>query len=355
MLVCFSGLVGCAALLIYPWPGVHDLCWYGQAFADQSHGNAKENKKKYNETTATTTTWFVHNPAIISAPPLSEGASSCAQWGDSGRGCRLIAKIASRCFNATRPWRSFAAIKMKAAKNGAAQWEEEREREGEREWERERETEARATARANILFNLKHYRKFSGNYARCSNATAAAWRQLETRSSQLATCNSQGATLNLQLATEPKYPHRIHILHCPQSQHMSKVASCLLQLQLMLMNCCCPPSLLPPVAPSSSSLLWRVASRLAYIFLNLPSSLFRFDQLDRPYLIAATCRHVVCLKDITIPDLCVCSGHKSSSAPAPSPTPIPSCLAQPLSMHKSTVATRVIESRQQAVRHTDRQ
>lgn len=115
-----------------------------------------------------------------------------------------------------------------------------------REWERERKTEARATARANILFNLKHYRKFSGNYARCSNATAAAWRQLETRSSQLSTCNSQGATLNLQLATEPKYPHRIHILHCPQSQHMSKVASCLLQLQLMLMNCCCPPPLTHP-------------------------------------------------------------------------------------------------------------
>lgn len=36
-------------LLIYPWPGVHDLCWYGQALADQSHANRKENKKKYND------------------------------------------------------------------------------------------------------------------------------------------------------------------------------------------------------------------------------------------------------------------------------------------------------------------
>lgn len=118
---------------------------------------------------------------------------------------------------------------------------------------------------------------------------------------QLETCNVQRATRNVATCnTEPKYPHRIHISHCPQSQHMSNSPVA------VATNA---NELLPPPSPLS----WRVANRLAYIFLNLPSSLFRFDQLDRPYLIAATCRHVVCLKDITIPGLCVCSGHKSSS------------------------------------------
>lgn len=138
--------------------------------------------------------------------------------------------------------------------------------------------------------------------------------QLPGGNSKLATLNLQRARRNLQLATcnwaKISASHS-HFALSAVTTHV-QVASCLLQLQLMLMNCCCPT--FPLVAPSSSSLLWRVASRLAYIFFNLPSSLFRFDQLDRPYLIAATCRHVVCLKDITIPDLCVCSGHKSSSA-----------------------------------------
>lgn len=180
--------------------------------------------------------------------------------------------------------------------------------------------------------------------------------QLPGGNSKLATLSLQRATRNLQLSQNIRIAFTFCIVRshntCPSRQLPVAVA------QLMLMNCCCLPS--PPfplVAPPSSSLLWRVASRLANIFLNLPSSLFRFDQLDRPYLIAATCRHVVCLKDITIPDLCVCSGHKSSSSSdsVPAPTATRSCLAQPLSMHKSTDATRVIESRQQAVRHTDRQ
>lgn len=79
-------------------------------------------------------------------------------------------------------------------------------------------------------------------YGSCLAATRNS--QLATRNFQRATCNAQRATCS----TGPKYPHRIHILHCPQSQHMSKspqVATschvCLLQLQLMLMNCCLPP------------------------------------------------------------------------------------------------------------------
>lgn len=160
---------------------------------------------------------------------------------------------------------------------------------------------------------------------------AAATRNLQRATRNVATCN-----------TEPKYPHRIHISHCPQSQHMSNSPVA------VATNA---NELLPPPYPLS----WRVANRLAYIFLNLPSSLFRFDQLDRPYLIAATCRHVVCLKDITIPGLCVCSGHKSSSnsnsnfssnssSNSSSKSPHPQPQPQPLSMHKSTDATRVIES-----------
>lgn len=121
-----------APLLIYPCPGQHDLCWYGQAFADHGQRGAAA-------TTAKSTTRRRRHDSYIIQPLFLLHSISVSQTraqaqaqaqtrpqphplqGDAGRGCRLIAKIASRCFNATRPWRSFAAIKMKAAQNGGGE------------------------------------------------------------------------------------------------------------------------------------------------------------------------------------------------------------------------------------------
>lgn len=52
-------------------------------------------------------------------------------------------------------------------------------------------------AAKNILFNLKHYRKFSGNYASCSNAAS--------------------------FGQNKRYVFFFTISHCPQSQHMSPI------------------------------------------------------------------------------------------------------------------------------------
>lgn len=116
-----------APLLIYPCPGQHDLCWYGQAFADHGQRGAAATTAKSTTRRRRHDSYIIQLLFLLHSASVSQArAQAQAQTrpqphplrGDAGRGCRLIAKIASRCFNATRPWRSFAAIKMKAAQNG---------------------------------------------------------------------------------------------------------------------------------------------------------------------------------------------------------------------------------------------